>query len=77
MDFLIGALALLVTLLIVPAFMIAGAFATVIPLAALGLVGNLISSRKARNVQDRDREPRGPVPMIRDQPADDEIPRVA
>lgn len=77
MDFLVGALALFVTILIVPAFMIGGAFVAVIPLAALGLVGNLISSRKARNVQDKDREPPRHEPMLRDQPGDDEIPRVA
>lgn len=76
MEIIIGALALFVTFLIVPAFMLGLAFAAVIPLAGIGLVGNLISSRKARREQDRAREPK-PVRELRDQPRDEDIPRVA
>ena len=80
MELIIGALALFVTFLIVPAFLLAGALAAVIPLAGIGLVGNLITSRKARRAQDRAREPLVAVrerDELRDQPRDEDIPRVA
>lgn len=77
MEIIIGALALFVTFLIVPAFLLGLAFTAVIPLAGIGLVGNLISSRKARRAQDRAREPRVAMKELRDQPKDEDIPRVA
>ena len=71
MEIIIGAVALFVTILIVPAFMLGLAFVAVIPLAGIGLLGNLLSSSRSR------REPSAPGIEPPGQAQEEDFHRVA